>query len=203
MATVIRVLELAGDLVQPEVSQNLIALIAEGAQDAEGEDQESALRSAAVDTFAEMLNWDHIPEQLLHLIAWVLGEYGQLCGKATLDDLAHRLADLAADDARLRGLFPGVSFPSRIFSIFEGGEGYVSFPPVAVRERIRIFSLLLLVALLCRLDAGAVAALDGAPQDARATRGPSLPGGLSRKTRVCVPFDSRGFRACLLCRAQK
>ncbi|KAJ8609184.1 hypothetical protein CTAYLR_008415 [Chrysophaeum taylorii] len=95
VATVIKVLELAGDLVQPDVSQNLVALLAETEDD--------GLRASAVDEFASMLSWESVPESLLHILAWVVGEYGALCTTVSPDDLPGALCELCADDARLRG----------------------------------------------------------------------------------------------------
>eukprot|EP00635_Sarcinochrysidales_sp_CCMP3193_P006940 CAMPEP_0118898710 /NCGR_PEP_ID=MMETSP1166-20130328/5585_1 /TAXON_ID=1104430 /ORGANISM="Chrysoreinhardia sp, Strain CCMP3193" /LENGTH=757 /DNA_ID=CAMNT_0006837821 /DNA_START=108 /DNA_END=2378 /DNA_ORIENTATION=+ len=115
VATVIRVMELAGDLLQPEVTQNLVALVAEGAggggaaenddDDAQrGEDDDDdALRGSAVDTFAAMLDWELIPDALLHMLAWILGEYGCLSSAMDLPSMAQALLALCADDARLRG----------------------------------------------------------------------------------------------------
>lgn len=97
VTTVIKVLQLAGDLVKPDVAQNLVALIAEN-----DDEDDSSLRATAVDECAAMLEWESVPEQLLHILAWILGEYGTLCSSLSLDDLASSLADLCADDARLR-----------------------------------------------------------------------------------------------------
>lgn len=101
VTTIIKVLQLAGDLVKPDVAQNLVALIAENEDD--DQDKETVgLRSSAVDEFAAMLEWESVPEPLLHILAWVLGEYGSLCSTLNVDELCTALCELCADDARLR-----------------------------------------------------------------------------------------------------
>jgi len=99
VATVLRVLELAGNLVQPEVTQTLISLVAEGGED----DDDDALRVSAVDRCAAMLDWEAIPDALLHILAWVLGEYGALASELDICSLGQALIELCNDDARLRG----------------------------------------------------------------------------------------------------
>jgi AP-4 complex subunit epsilon-1 len=81
--TVTRVLEVAGDLVQPDAAINLMVLIAEGSGDAETDEE---LRCESVAHLTELLVVETseeseavtMPALLLQIIAWVLGEYGAL-----------------------------------------------------------------------------------------------------------------------------
>jgi len=77
--TMNKVFELAGDLVRPELADDLMQLIAEGTGDSEAADTE--LRKSAVESYIDLLNQtkSKMPKLLLAIIAWVLGEYGTLC----------------------------------------------------------------------------------------------------------------------------
>ena len=72
------VFELGGELVRPDVAHNLMRLIAEGS----GEDDEAdmALRRFAAATYYSMLDRPILPDILVCVICWVLGEYGYLIG---------------------------------------------------------------------------------------------------------------------------
>ena len=72
------VFELGGELVRPDVAHNLMRLIAEGS----GEDDEAdmALRRFAATTYYSMLDRPILPDILVCVICWVLGEYGYLIG---------------------------------------------------------------------------------------------------------------------------
>uniref|UniRef100_A0A7S2WTQ1 AP-4 complex subunit epsilon-1 C-terminal domain-containing protein n=1 Tax=Rhizochromulina marina TaxID=1034831 RepID=A0A7S2WTQ1_9STRA len=89
--TMTRVFEVAGDLVQPEVAHNLMALIAEGSGDDEELDQ--ALRRESVEHLANLLLDEtddepvHLTNLLLQIIAWVLGEYGTLIAETEASDI--------------------------------------------------------------------------------------------------------------------
>ena len=73
-----------------EVAHNLMTLIAEGS----GEDDEAdeQMRRDAVDEFVAMLDDEmmpdaqSLPENLLQIMAWTLGEYGYLCSELGGDD---------------------------------------------------------------------------------------------------------------------
>ena len=85
------VFELGGELVRPDVAHNLMRLIAEGS----GEDEESdeALRKFAAQTYYEVLNKPNLPDVLMQVVCWVLGEYGYLCEGVSLQEILERLAD--------------------------------------------------------------------------------------------------------------
>lgn len=79
--TMNKVFELAGDLVRPELADDLMQLIAEGT--GESEEVDSELRRSAVESYVELLSGGdkkkNMPKLLLLIVAWVLGEYGTLC----------------------------------------------------------------------------------------------------------------------------
>ena len=88
--TMNRVFELAGDLVRPELADDLMQLIAEGTGDSREADTE--LRRSAVESYIDLLGSGKpkMPKLLLAIVAWVLGEYGTLCLSPTevMDTLA-------------------------------------------------------------------------------------------------------------------
>jgi AP-4 complex subunit epsilon-1 len=91
--TIARVFELGGDLVQSEVAHNLLRLLAEGAAaptgaegdeagdraggDAEAEADEAMRREACV-IFYDMFERSMLPDILLQVMFWTLGEYAYL-----------------------------------------------------------------------------------------------------------------------------
>lgn len=83
---------LGGELVRPEVAHNLMRLIAEGS--GESEDADNELRAYAVDKFIATLEQPHIPDVLVHIISWVLGEYSYLLEMGT-EEVLNKLCDLA------------------------------------------------------------------------------------------------------------
>ena len=70
------VFELGGELVRSDVSHNLMRLIAEGSGEDEAADE--ALRKFAAQTYYELLAKPNIPDVLVQVVCWVLGEYGYL-----------------------------------------------------------------------------------------------------------------------------
>ncbi|KJE92386.1 epsilon-adaptin [Capsaspora owczarzaki ATCC 30864] len=66
------IFDLGGDLVQPEVAHNLMRLVAEGTDD-DAADKE--LRTYAVNAYAALLDRQRLPDILVHVTSWVLGEY--------------------------------------------------------------------------------------------------------------------------------
>lgn len=99
--TMNQVFELGGDVVQPQLAHNLMRLIAEGT----GEDDEEAdagLRQEAVESYLQLLDKPKLPQILLKVIAWVLGEYGHTasCGaEEVMDRLAAIDAVYKVDDS--------------------------------------------------------------------------------------------------------
>eukprot|EP00891_Asterochloris_glomerata_P002814 jgi/Astpho2/2814/fgenesh1_pm.00050_%23_25_t len=88
--TMNQVFELGGEVVQPALAHSLMRLIAEGA----GEDNEQAdaeLRGQAVQSYLELLEKPKLPQVLLQVICWVLGEYGT-CAGATAQSAIDKLA---------------------------------------------------------------------------------------------------------------
>ena len=66
-------------------------LIAEGS--GEDEDEDEALRKFAAQTYFEVLNKPNLPDVLMQVVCWVLGEYGYLCDGVSLQEILERLAD--------------------------------------------------------------------------------------------------------------
>ncbi|GMH53819.1 hypothetical protein TrRE_jg1324, partial [Triparma retinervis] len=99
----------AGELVDPEIAQNLMALLAEGAGD-DDEDEDTAMRISAVATFADLLDQPRMPPILLQTMAWSLGEYAYLLEDALpLGEVCGKLCKLAR--------WPVVDMPSRRYLI--------------------------------------------------------------------------------------
>ena len=68
-------------MVDAGLADNLMRLIAEGA----GEEDEAAdaeLRSQAVASYLALLQKPKLPDILLKVICWVLGEYGTVAGSS-------------------------------------------------------------------------------------------------------------------------
>lgn len=84
------VLELGGELVRVDLAHNLMRLIAEGS----GEDEEAdmAMRVFASQTYFQLLQQAKLPDILMQVICWVLGEYGYLCTQG-VNTVLERLAD--------------------------------------------------------------------------------------------------------------
>lgn len=91
--TMTDVFELGGELVRPEVAHNLLRLIAEGS--GEDEEQDMDLRRDAVETYLELLDRAVLPDILVCVMSWILGEYGALSSTMSLEEVAERLCELA------------------------------------------------------------------------------------------------------------
>lgn len=78
--TMNEVFELGGDLLQPEVAHNLMRFIAEGVDD---DAHNNKFRTYAVNTYVKLLEKPVLPDILLQVISWVLGEYASLCSPQT------------------------------------------------------------------------------------------------------------------------
>jgi len=100
------VFELGGDLVPPETAYNLMNLVAEGTGEDDAADQ--AFRTYAVNLYLKLLEKPSLPDILVQVIAWVLGEYARLASVDgyTLDDILDLLCDVVErqfEDAATRG----------------------------------------------------------------------------------------------------
>lgn len=88
------VFELGGELVRSDVAHNLMRLIAEGS--GEDDDDDAELRRFAASTYYRMLDKPKLPDILVCVVCWVLGEYGYLIEDGVeLEDVADKLADAA------------------------------------------------------------------------------------------------------------
>lgn len=98
METITDLFEISGDFVTPEVSQNLMTLIAEGSgDDDEGSEEEDLLlRQHSVTIYANLLSKSiaKLPQLLLETMAWVLGEYAYLSEEYTLAEILAELCDI-------------------------------------------------------------------------------------------------------------
>ncbi|GKY90613.1 hypothetical protein MPSEU_000034900 [Mayamaea pseudoterrestris] len=94
--TITQLFEVSGDMVQQEVAQNLMSLIAEGTGDSEEEDM--LLRQNAVEIYVTILRdkpLGKLPKILLETMAWCLGEYAYLSAVQSLDETMRQLCDFA------------------------------------------------------------------------------------------------------------
>ena len=91
--TMTNVFELGGELVREEVAHNLLRLIAEGS--GEDDEQDEELRRDAVETYLELLDRAVLPDILVCVMSWVLGEYGYLSTSMSLEEICERLSELA------------------------------------------------------------------------------------------------------------
>mmetsp|Transcript_39227 Transcript_39227/g.122738 ORF Transcript_39227/g.122738 Transcript_39227/m.122738 type:complete len:1048 (-) Transcript_39227:67-3210(-) len=94
--TITNVFVHAGDICQAEVAHSVMTLVAEGS----GEDEESdeILKFDTVERYAELLFREeaaYMPKTLVNLIAWVLGEYGNMVESFDINLLMDRLSDVA------------------------------------------------------------------------------------------------------------
>ena len=87
--------EISGDMVAPEVSQNMMTLIAEGA--GEDENADLMLRQHAVELYTRLLDkpYAKLPSALIETIAWVLGEYAYISGDFSIDEILVKLCVLS------------------------------------------------------------------------------------------------------------
>ncbi|CAK9005519.1 AP-4 complex subunit epsilon (AP-4 adaptor complex subunit epsilon) (Adaptor-related protein complex 4 subunit epsilon) (Epsilon subunit of AP-4) (Epsilon-adaptin) [Durusdinium trenchii] len=82
--TITKVFELGGDLVETEVAHNLLRLLAEGAGEGEGEEEtdrlDEEMRREACEIFLDNFERPILPDILLRVMFWTLGEYAFLMG---------------------------------------------------------------------------------------------------------------------------
>lgn len=97
IATISQLFEISGDMVKPQVAQNLMTLIAEGT--GESEEADMLLRQNAIELYAALLKErtpSKLPKILLETMAWCLGEYGYLSSTYSLDEILQELCTLAS-----------------------------------------------------------------------------------------------------------
>lgn len=90
--TITNLFQVSGDMVDLQVAQNLMSLIAEGAGESEEEDM--LLRQTAIELYIELLQNKppaQIPRILLETMAWCLGEYAFLSAAMTLEQILQKL----------------------------------------------------------------------------------------------------------------
>lgn len=95
ISTITNLFEISGDMVDPQVAQNLMSLIAEGT--GESEQADTILRQNAVEIYAGLLknkNTAKLPRILLETMAWCLGEYGYLSEISSLEEVMTQLCAL-------------------------------------------------------------------------------------------------------------
>jgi hypothetical protein len=112
--TIVTVLEIAGDIVQPNIVRSLMRIIAEGADEDAEDEQESddeemvsstdSMRISTVNAFLKLCEKPNIPQVLVQVVAWTLGEYGFMVNDETpLPEIAKKLCELAKTYPKARG----------------------------------------------------------------------------------------------------
>ena len=90
--TITQLFEVSGDMVDQQVAQNLMSLIAEGT--GESEEADMMLRQTAIELYVQLLQ-DKPPAKLskilLETMAWCLGEYAYLCAQVSLEEILSKL----------------------------------------------------------------------------------------------------------------
>ncbi|KAI2648581.1 AP-4 complex subunit epsilon-1 [Labeo rohita] len=91
--TMNEVFSIGGDLLQQDVPNNFLRLLAEGSESKEEDDQ---LRLYAVDSYLNVLKGDtsHLPQRFLQVMSWVLGEYTHLQESVDQHEVTRLLAKL-------------------------------------------------------------------------------------------------------------
>lgn len=93
LRTMTTVFELGGDLVQAEVAENLITLLAEGSGDDDEADE--ALRQEAADAYMALASTEELPDVLLAAMCWLLGEYGYTSKQHSLQEVMDAVVSIA------------------------------------------------------------------------------------------------------------
>jgi len=94
LTTMNEVFEMGGDLVPVQTAHNMIRLLSEGTGQDDQEDDE--LRRFAVNCYIKLLERPGLPDLLVQLVAWVLGEYACLVtvDGYTVDDVVDLLTEV-------------------------------------------------------------------------------------------------------------
>lgn len=94
IATITQLFEVSGDMVDQQVAQNLMSLIAEGT--GESEEADMMLRQTAIELYITLLQDKppaKLPKILLETMAWCLGEYAYLSAVMSLDEILSKLCE--------------------------------------------------------------------------------------------------------------
>ncbi|XP_035669970.1 AP-4 complex subunit epsilon-1-like isoform X1 [Branchiostoma floridae] len=141
ITTMNQVFELGSDLVPNDVAQNLLLLLAEGT-DNESEDAE--LRLHAVQSYLGLVERPHLPDILVQVSCWTLGEYSYLLTDVEPQAVLWRLLSLLEQDHRsvetMGSVFTAICklcaqmgrVPEEVVSVC---ERYVSCLDVDLRQR--------------------------------------------------------------------
>jgi len=92
ISTITQLFEVSGDMVDQQVAQNLMSLIAEGT--GESEEADMMLRQTAIELYITLLQEKppaKLPRILLETMAWCLGEYAYLSAVMSLDEILSKL----------------------------------------------------------------------------------------------------------------
>ncbi|XP_066270284.1 AP-4 complex subunit epsilon-1-like [Branchiostoma lanceolatum] len=95
ITTMNRVFELGSDLVPNDVAQNLPLLLAEGTDD---ESEDAELRLHAVQSYLGLVERPHLPDILVQVSCWTLGEYSYLLTDVEPQNVLLRLLPLLERD---------------------------------------------------------------------------------------------------------
>lgn len=90
--TITQLFEVSGDMVEPQVAQNLMSLIAEGT--GESDEADMLLRQTAIELYITLLQEKppaKLPKILLETMAWCLGEYAYLSAAMSLEEILSKL----------------------------------------------------------------------------------------------------------------
>ena len=94
ISTMNTVIKLGEQYVENQTVQGMLKMIAEGSDELEEDDNEQ-FRLNSVELYYQLLDSsDHLPETLIQIIAWVLGEYGFMSQKYKDDEIIDRMCDL-------------------------------------------------------------------------------------------------------------
>lgn len=98
--TISKVFELGGDLVEEEIAHNLLRLLAEGAgEEGDGyeneENPDEVMRREACIIFYDNFERSKLPDILLRVMFWTLGEYSYLMGTEILPEVLEVICEAA------------------------------------------------------------------------------------------------------------
>jgi AP-4 complex subunit epsilon-1 len=126
--------ELGGELVRPEMGHALMRLLAESGgstvPSSSGSTTEVDIRTYAVETYIELLRRPVLPDILLQVISWVLGEFGHLSSsmdRPALVRLLGTIMDRHHDDNTTR---------SWILAAMLKLVAHMSTPPTEVKDLV-------------------------------------------------------------------